>query len=128
MPKDKDGVNFVTDNNTGGHYVCQCQGCDEVYSSRSMDGGEPNADAGDYGDSYCPHCEQVDPEECDNPNLVWNVQQKKINTLRQALGGLTGAVQGISLDERGANALHDALQAALQAMKDTDHTIHPSER
>lgn len=85
MSKDTHGMNFVTDNNTGGYFVMQCQSCDEVFNSKSCDGGEPNADAGDYGDAYCPHCGQVDPEECDNPNLVWNVQQKKINELLEAL-------------------------------------------
>lgn len=81
MSKDTDGLDFVTDNNTGGHFVCECQSCGEVFNSQDMDGGEPNADAGDYGDCYCPKCGQVDPEECTNANLVWNVQQKKINLL-----------------------------------------------
>lgn len=85
MSKDTDGVNFVTDDNTGGYYVCECQGCGEVFSSRDCGGGGQIADTGDYDDTYCPHCDQVDPLECDNPALVWNVQQKKINELLAAL-------------------------------------------
>ncbi|AYO63729.1 hypothetical protein WH06_01900 [Aeromonas salmonicida subsp. salmonicida] len=81
MSKDTDFVNFVTDDNTGGYFVMQCQGCDEVFNSKDCHGGGQIADTGDYGDSYCPHCGQVDPEECDNPNLVWNIQQRKINRL-----------------------------------------------
>lgn len=88
MGKDKDGVNFVTDDNTGGYFVCECQSCGEVFNSKSCNGGESIADTGDYGDCYCPHCGEVDPMECDNPALVWNVQQKKINELLAALEGL----------------------------------------
>ncbi|HAU4892021.1 TPA: hypothetical protein F3L08_12850 [Aeromonas hydrophila] len=103
MSKDIHGVNFVTDDNTGGYFVMQCQSCDEVFNSKSCDGGEPNADAGDYGDAYCPHCGQVDPEECDNPNLVWNVQQKKINELLVALEFVMSA-HGYQLDVAFAQA------------------------
>jgi hypothetical protein len=81
MAKDTDGANFVTDDNTGGYFVCKCQNCGEVFNSKDCDGGRQIADTGDYGDCYCPHCGQVDPEECDNPSLVWNVQQAKINRL-----------------------------------------------
>lgn len=84
MSKDTDGANFVTDDNTGGYYVCQCQNCGEVFSSRDCGGGSQIADTGDYDDAYCPHCDQVDPLECDNPSLVWNVQQRKINKLAEA--------------------------------------------
>lgn len=88
MSKDIDGVDFVTDNNTGGYFVMECQNCGEVFNSKHCNGGEANADAGDYGDCYCPHCGEVDPMECDNANLVWNVQQKKINQLNQKFAEL----------------------------------------
>ncbi|QWL69371.1 hypothetical protein HQ397_03995 [Aeromonas hydrophila] len=91
MSKDTDGVNFVTDDNTGGYYVCECQSCGEVFSSRDCGGGGQIADTGDYDDAYCPHCGQVDPLECDNPALVWNVQQKKINELLAALEEIAGS-------------------------------------
>lgn len=111
MSKDTDGVNFVTDDNTGGYYVCECQNCGEVFSSRDCGGGGQIADTGDYDDAYCPHCDQVDPLECENPALVWNVQQKKINDLLAAqedhqrlvrqldrlLNGEAGAAQQASL-------------------------------
>lgn len=96
MAKDTDCVNFVTDDNTGGYFVCECQNCGEVFNSKDCDGGGANADAGDYGDCYCPHCNQVDPEECDNPNLVWNVQQAKINRLVASLEKIASLTLGAS--------------------------------
>ncbi|MGU5729380.1 hypothetical protein ACV1DR_10660 [Aeromonas jandaei] len=88
MSKDIDGVDFVTDNNTGGYFVMECQNCGEVFNSKQCNGGESIADTGDYGDCYCPHCGEVDPMECDNANLVWNFQQKKINQLNQKFAEL----------------------------------------
>lgn len=76
---------YVTDDNSGGYYVVECQECGEVYPSQQSAGGGQIADTGDYDDSYCPHCGQVDPDECDNVGLVWNVQQAKINALLAAL-------------------------------------------
>lgn len=102
MSKDKDGVNFVTDDNTGGYFVCECQNCGEVFNSKSCNGGESIADTGDYGDCYCPHCGEVDPMECDNPSLVWNVQQKKINEMLAALEGLIAIVG----DSHGVSGYH----------------------
>lgn len=85
MARDIDGADFVTDDNRGGYYVCQCQQCEEVFSSRDCSGGGSIADTGDYDDALCPHCGQADPADCTNPNLVWNVQQKKINALKADL-------------------------------------------
>lgn len=76
---------YVTDDNTGGYYVVECQEYGAIYPSQQSAGGSQIADTGDYNDSYCPHCGQVDPDECDNVGLVWNVQQAKINALLAAL-------------------------------------------
>lgn len=81
MPHHRDGENFVTDNNTGGYYVCKCQSCDAIFNSKHCNGGEPIADQGDFGDAYCPNCGEVDPNECDDAAAVWNTQQRKINKL-----------------------------------------------
>ncbi|EPA7489325.1 hypothetical protein ACRARQ_003777 [Yersinia enterocolitica] len=76
---------YVADNNTGGYYVVECGNCGEVFPSQQLDGGGAIADTGDYDDAYCPHCNAVDPDECYNAGLVWNVQQAKINALITAL-------------------------------------------
>lgn len=76
---------YVTDDNSGGYYVVECQECGAVYPSQQSGGGGQIADTGDCDDSYCPHCGYVDPDECDNVGLVWNVQQAKINALLAAL-------------------------------------------
>ncbi|MGL4755859.1 MAG: hypothetical protein ACRCXB_26175 [Aeromonadaceae bacterium] len=107
MSKDIDGVDFVTDNNTGGYFVMECQNCGEVFNSKYCNGGEANADAGDFGDCYCPHCEEVDPMECDNANLVWNVQQKKINQLNQKRDELLSALEMVIADK--APGYHDCI-------------------
>lgn len=83
MAKDIDGKGFVTDDNSGGFYVCQCDECYAVFSSGDCAGGAALADTGDYDDALCPHCGHVDPGECTNAALVWNVQQRKINALRE---------------------------------------------
>lgn len=72
---------YVTDNNSGGFFVVECNNCGEVFPSQQLDGGGAIADTGDYDDSYCPHCNAVDPDECYNAGLVWNVQQAKITAL-----------------------------------------------
>lgn len=74
-------ADYVTDDNTGGYFVVECGNCGEVLPSQKLGGGGAIADTGDYGDSYCPHCNAVDPDECDNVGLVWNIQQAKINAL-----------------------------------------------
>ncbi|WP_339492445.1 hypothetical protein [Pseudomonas rhizophila] len=78
-------LGLVTHDNTGGPFVVECQGCGEVYPSFHCLGGGQIADTGDYEDARCPHCEQVDPEECDNAALAWNTQQLKINALQEML-------------------------------------------
>jgi hypothetical protein len=72
---------FVTDNNSGGYYVIECQECGAVYPSQQADGGGQIADTGDYNDAICPHCGEESPEECENVGLAWNVQQAQIITL-----------------------------------------------
>jgi len=84
-PSERAKLGFVTDDNTGGYYVAECDDCGEIFPSQNSDGGGQIADTGDYDDFYCPHCGNVDPEECDNANLVWNVQQSKIIKLNSQL-------------------------------------------
>lgn len=74
-------ADYVTDDNTGGYFVIECGNCGEVFPSQKLDGGDAIADSGDYGDAYCPHCNETDPDECANVGLAWNVQQAKINAL-----------------------------------------------
>ena len=83
--RDKDRLGFVTDDDTGGYYVAECEECGQIFPSQTCDGAEQIADSGDYGDCYCPHCGFIDPLECDNANLVWNVQQLKIVNLTKQL-------------------------------------------
>lgn len=84
LPQRK-AMGLVTHDNTGGPFVVECQGCGSVYPSFQCLGGGQIADTGDYDDARCPHCEQVDPEECENVGLVWNTQQLRINELQQRL-------------------------------------------
>ena len=72
---------YVTDNNSGGYFVIECQECGAVYPSQQADGGGQIADTGDYNDAICPHCGEEGPEECENVGLAWNVQQAKIIAL-----------------------------------------------
>lgn len=74
-------ADYVTDDNTGGYFVVECENCGEVFPSQKLGGGGAIADTGDYDDAYCPHCNAVDPDECCNAGLVWNIQQAKINAL-----------------------------------------------
>lgn len=78
-------LGLVTDDNSGGYFVVECQGCGAVYPSFQCLGGGQIADTGDYDDAYCPLCEHEAPDECDNTGLVWNTQQLKINALQQRL-------------------------------------------
>lgn len=84
-PSERTKLGFVTDDNTGGYYVAECEECGQIFPSQTCDGGGQIADSGDYGDCYCPHCGFIDPLECDNANLVWNVQQIKIVNLTKQL-------------------------------------------
>lgn len=81
----RNALGLVTHDNTGGPFVVECQGCGEVYPSFHCLGGQQIADTGDHEDARCPHCDQVDPEECDNAGLAWNTQQLKINALQDRL-------------------------------------------
>lgn len=81
-------TDYVTDDNTGGYFVVECGNCGEVFPSQKLDGGGAIADSGDYGDTYCPHCNEIEPDECVNVGLVWNVQQAKINALVKELAAL----------------------------------------
>lgn len=49
---------------TGKWFNVECQECGWKGSSEFLDGGGQIADTGDYGDTYCPNCGQVDPDEC----------------------------------------------------------------
>lgn len=77
-----DKTDFVTDDNTGGYFVCECECCGHVFSSEHASGGAPLADSGDYDDIRCPKCDDIAPPGCENPERVWNVQQEKINNLK----------------------------------------------
>lgn len=103
-PSERAKLGFVTDDNTGGYYVAECEECGQIFPSQNAEGGGPIADSGDYDDCYCPHCGHVDPEECDNANLVWNVQQLKIITLTSQL--------------EAERQQREALEAAALAMRD----------
>jgi len=100
-------LGLVTHDNTGGPFVVECQGCAEVYPSFHCGGGSQIADTGDYDDAHCPHCGQVDPEECENVGLAWNTQQLKINALQlrlnaadQRIDELVSAVRSINHGRR----------------------------
>ncbi len=79
--KQRQTLGLVTHDNTGGPFVIECQGCGLVYPSFQCAGGGQIADTGDFDNAYCPHCQQVDPDECENVGLAWNTQQLKINAL-----------------------------------------------
>lgn len=102
-------ADYVTDDNTGGYFVVECGNCGEVLPSQKLGGGGAIADTGDYGDSYCPHCNAVDPDECDNVGLVWNIQQAKINALIAQLEAAQKELfdlQNQEFQQRLANAEH----------------------
>lgn len=48
---------------TGKWFNVKCQKCGWTGSSEFLDGGGQIADTGDYGDTYCPNCGQVDPDD-----------------------------------------------------------------
>lgn len=106
LPQRK-ALGLVTHDNTGGPYVVKYQGCGEVYPSFHCLGGEQIADTGDHEDARCPHCDHVEPEECDNAALAWNTQQLKINELQLRLNA---ADQRIDELERGVKAPLDPPQ------------------
>ncbi|WP_448217493.1 hypothetical protein [Endozoicomonas sp. 2B-B] len=91
--KSTDGRNFVTDDNTGGFFVIDCECCGHVFNSKDAHGGGQIADTGDYDDCYCPKCGAADPAEADNANKVWNVQQARINELESAINQTIGWIK-----------------------------------
>ncbi len=102
-------ADYVTDDNSGGYFVVECGNCGEIFPSQKLDGGGAIADTGDYGDSYCPHCNAVDPDECDNAGLVWNIQQAKINALIAQLEATRKELSDLhnqEFQQRLANAEH----------------------
>lgn len=102
---------YVTDDNSGGYYVVECQECGEVYPSQECDGGGQIADSGDYNDALCPHCGCESPDECNDTPLAWNVQQAKINALLAAL-------EEKDQREKNSNATVDVLALRLTAQDD----------
>lgn len=79
------GKDLVTDDNSGGYYVCECENCGHVFSSEHANGGGSIADTGDYNEIRCPQCDDIEPPQCENVEKVWNIQQLKINHLVAAL-------------------------------------------
>lgn len=75
----------------GSFYLVECCNCGEMYPSNFLDGGEANADSGDYGDCYCHLCGADDAERADwgdvnsNEVMAWNYQQKRIEALLDEL-------------------------------------------
>lgn len=96
---------YVVDNNTGGYYLAECQGCGEIFPSNECHGGRPIADSGDHDDGYCPLCGETDPDECVNAALAWNVQQKRILELENALMLLKGKILRIKFSDCGYGAV-----------------------
>ncbi|MGY2158578.1 hypothetical protein [Pseudomonas tolaasii] len=111
LPQRK-ALGMVTHDNTGGPFVVECQGCGEVYPSFHCLGGEQIADTGDHEDARCPHCDQVDPHECDNAALAWNTQQLKINGMQLLLS---------SVDQR-----RNELEALLEQVLENTNRALPS--
>ena len=123
-PSERAKLGFVTDDNTGGYYVAECEECGKIFPSQTCDGGGEIADSGDYGDCYCPHCGFIDPLECDNANLVWNVQQLKIVNLtkqleaeRQRVDAACHDIRIQANDLKSAQTVNKVLQATLAELK-----------
>lgn len=53
-----------------GYFVAECSKCGFRASSSEWLGGGQIADTGDYGDSYCPVCGQIDCEEADDDTYI----------------------------------------------------------
>lgn len=103
---------YVTDNNSGGYFVIECQECGAVYPSQHADGGGQIADTGDYNDAICPHCGEEGPEECENVGLAWNVQQAKIIALLAELEAKDKRISELELDELAMRASSRAVHEA----------------
>lgn len=108
---------YVTDNNSGGYFVIECQECGAVYPSQQADGGGQIADTGDYNDAICPHCGEEGPEECDNVGLAWNVQQAKIIALLAELEASSLQCRGIEQERELFRLESTAHQLHAQALE-----------
>lgn len=117
LPQRK-ALGLVTHENTGGPFVVECQGCGEVYPSFHCLGGGQIADTGDHEDARCPHCAQIDPEECDNAALAWNTQQLKINELQQRLNAADQRID--ELTSNPTDAERDRLRAIIEKYPNGD--------
>ncbi|MGF6152030.1 hypothetical protein [Pseudomonas fluorescens] len=111
-------LGLVTDDNSGGYFVVECQGCGAVYPSFQCAGGGQIADTGDYDDAYCPHCEHEAPDECDNVGLVWNTQQLKINSLQLRLNAADQRIDELTSQHRGEPAGYQYRQRPMWRKKD----------
>ncbi|WP_236695872.1 hypothetical protein [Pseudomonas sp. ES3-33] len=121
LPQRKN-LGLVTHDNTGGPFVVECQGCGEVYPSFHCLGGGQIADTGDYEDARCPHCDQVDPEECDNANLAWNTQQLKINELQKRLNAADQRIDQLTaIAQNGAESEPPTYKPGLYAVRHIDN-------
>lgn len=100
-------LGLVTDDNSGGYFVVECESCGWVYPSFELNGGGPIADTGDYDECMCPKCGHVDPSESDNVGLVWNIQQEKINVIQSRLNAV--------------EAENERLREALKFYADKEH-------
>lgn len=116
-------LGLVTHDNTGGPFVVECQGCGEVYPSFHCLGGEQIADTGDYEDARCPHCDQVDPEECDNAALAWNTQQLKINALQLLPNNRDDLDDQLTSLEQRRHAEQQACQAAERRVEELNDLV-----
>lgn len=119
-----DKLGFVTDNNSGGYYLAECDNCGAIFPSQQSDGGQQIADTGDYDDCLCQHCGHIDPEECDNANLVWNVQQLKIINITTQLEAAeariaeqTSKIGRLALESNKIFDERKTLQAQLAAIR-----------
>jgi len=98
MAQDTDGYKFVTDDGSGGLFVFECD-CGFVDISSNM-----NVISGfDDCACFCPRCREPDPDDCENANKVWNVQQEKINGLR-----MTISLVASELEKAGASGEFNA--------------------
>ncbi|SUI70759.1 hypothetical protein [Serratia liquefaciens] len=127
---------YVTDNNSGGYFVIECQECGAVYPSQQADGGGQIADTGDYNDAICPHCGEEGPEECENVGLAWNVQQAKIIALLAELEAKDKRIAELKTiradasqvfkeigNELGCNPDNESIMMAIDAVKEREKRV-----
>lgn len=70
-----------------GYFVAECPKCGFRASSSEWIGGGQIADTGDYGDSYCPVCGQIDCDEADDETYIdqRGLLLKTISDLREQM-------------------------------------------